>query len=403
LKIRLFYLLILFLLTTKLSWSAEESFVKAYYDQNRVFYVTGLAEGEWIETSRFQIFLFKSAAQTCRIDATKIKKEFSQLNQKFWQILNQYYPKAEEEFLELPLKISIDHFEPQKANPGLGGFFLPDQPSPDENLIVLDCRFFQGDYWKALLGHEIIHALLDSKNAPSWAEELLAQNVEHEISQKWPNLRLNHLAQQFKVPSPLTSERPFLTSSRYASNFLLGQYLLKRWGGLSVLRALLPQVEVESCPPPLSDINVLCRIKWFLVKMNASPELQERSTLPGLLRHFAVALVLNQFNESSQGLYSIPGWQGFISPAFNNENVSEINKIKLEKGSFLRLNPMLWFRYQNQWNPQLEAYRIITYAEGSYEIRELNKIPQKLTRKARQDTVILLNVSHEQTLPVFLQ
>ena len=395
------FFLILGLLSTKLSSAIEGSFVKAYYDQNRTFYVTGFAEGEWIETSNFQIFLFKEAAQTCQINSNQIKKKFFSLNKKFWQMLNQYYPKAEEEFLELRLQISIDHFDPQKTNPELGAFFLPGQPKPDEDLIVLDCRYFHEDYWKALLAHEIIHALLSSKNSSSWAEELLAQNVEYEISRQWPSLRMNTLAKQVLVPSPITAERPFLSPARYASNFLLGQYLLKRWGGLSTLRALLPQVPVPECPTDFTDTSVLCRIRQFLIQMQSTPELQERSTVPGILRHFALALVLNKSYNGSQDLYSIPDWQGFSSTPLSNESTINLNKINLEKGAFLRLHPKLWQQYQTQWNPQLETYRIISYKDGSYQIRTRDQIQNPLTQKAIKDTVILLNVSSESPLLIF--
>lgn len=396
-KIILFILTLIF---TKLSWSAER-FVKTYYDHNRTFYVSDLQEGKWIKTSQFQIFLFNEASHTCNLSKNKIQKEFSNLNVSFWKILNQYYPNAEKKILSLNLKISIDSFGSKKQHPDFASFFLPQMPTPDDNIIAIECRYFHGNYWKALLGHELMHALLALNGVSSWTEELLAQNVEYEISRQWPSLRMNTLAEKVLVPSPITEERPFLSSARYASNFLLGQYLLKRWGGLSALRAFLPQVPVPQCSTDFTDISILCRIRQFLIQMKSTPELQERSTVPGLLRHFAVALVLNKSYMGSQDLYSIPDWQGFSSTPLSNERTIDLNKINLEKGAFLRLHPKLWQHHQTQWNPQLEIYRIISYKDGSYEIRTRDHIQNKLLKNTLKDTVILLNTSSESPLSVF--
>lgn len=135
--------------------------------------------------------------------------------------------------------------------------------------------------------------------------------------------------------------------------------------------------------------------------MKSTPELQERSTVPGLLRHFAVALVLNKSYMGSQDLYSIPDWQGFSSTPLSNERTIDLNKINLEKGAFLRLHPKLWQHHQTQWNPQLEIYRIISYKDGSYEIRTRDHIQNKLLKNTLKDTVILLNTSSESPLSVF--
>lgn len=396
-KIILFILTLIF---TRFSWSAER-FVKTYYDQNRTFYVSDLQEGEWIETSRFQIFFFKEASQICNLSKDKIRKEFSNLNISFWNILNKYYPNAEKKILSLNLKISIDSFGSKQQHPDFASFFLPQMPNPDESIIVIECRYFHGNYWKALLGHELMHALLASSSTSSWIEELLAQNVEHEISRQWPSLRMNVLAKQVLVPSPITAERPFLSTARYASNFLLGQYLINRWGGFKSLRALLPQVLIPECPTDFTDPSVLCRIQQLLSQMQSTPELQERSTVPGLLRHFAVALVLNKSYVGSQDLYSIPSWQGFSAVPLSNESSIELNKIKLERGAFLRLHPKLWLHYQEQWNPILETYHIISYQDDSYEIRTKDQIQNPISKKVIKDTIIVLNVSSESPVPVF--
>lgn len=406
-KFFVFSTFILIVVFTKLTWSAEV-FVKTYFDHNRTFYVSGLQEGEWIKASNFQIFLFREAAQTCRLTPDRIKNEFSNHNKIIWKTLNRYFPNAQEQFLSLNLKISIDSFDSKNKNPDFGSFFIPQMPNADDNLIVLDCRHFYGKYWKALLGHEIIHALLSGKGVSNWAEELLAQNVEFELSREWPSLRVNAFAKQILVPSPITDERPFLSSARYSSNFLLGQYLLTRWGGLNSLRAFLPQVPIKECDSSsdettVSDAAVFCRMQQLLINMKSSPELQDRSTLAGVLRHFAIALVLNKSDAYSQELYSIPGWKGFSSKPLNDEKNWDLNKINLERGSFLRLNPKLWFRYQNVWNPNLEFYRVLTYENGSYEILTADQIQMKNSKAVLQDTVILLNLSSTTPLPILIK
>jgi hypothetical protein len=407
-------IIILVILFTRFSF-AEENFVKTYYDKNRNFYVTGPAEGEWIESAHFQVFVFKEATQACELTPEQVQYHLTQsIDSSFWKILNHYYPDAEKEFLELHLKISVDSFGDRNKTLDFGSFFLPNTPNPDEELIVLECRFFKDGYWKAFLGHELIHALMaahalqtsgpsseafvqkTSKGISSWIEELLAQNVEYEISHRFPILRIQQLAQQVLVPSPISQQRPFQNSAMYANNFLLGQYLLNRWGGLNTLRALLPQVEIKECLHDLTDSAILCRIQQSLKNMNATRELQERSTLPGLLRHFAIALVLNKMESSSQGLYSIPGWQGFTSRPLNETDTNwNFKKVILEKGAFLRLSPQLWVRHQKQWNPQLETYRILVYKDGSYELRDSTQFQNKILNSIKYDTVILLNTTSE--------
>lgn len=196
-----------------------------------------------------------------------------------------------------------------------------------------------------------------------------------------------------------------MSSERYASNFLFGRYLVKRWGGNKALRAFLPQISIKECDSNIdsqasNDIVIFFRIQNILVAMEASHELQIRSTISDVLRHFAIALVLNVDETASQGLYSIPGWNGFSSSPITSMDKMNFSYITLELGSFIRLDYKLWSQNKSNWSQELEVYRIVTFKDGSYDLLTRDQIQNKVKEIPLQDTVTLLNASKRELLPL---
>ncbi len=101
------------------------------------------------------------------------------------------------------------------------------------------------------------------------------------------------------------------------------------------------------------------------------------------------------FKKLENPLFSYAVW---ASKAGNDKiNFSDIT---LELGSFIRLDYKLWLQSQNNWNEELEVYRIVTFKDRSYVLLTRDQIHNKVKENLLQDTVILLNASKKELQPL---
>lgn len=326
-----FFVFILIFTLAKKLW-AQDFLAKAYFSEQRDFYISAPVRGEWLSRDPFRIFIYDEAKKSCPIKAHQIQNRISEFNEdgvRFWKKMNTILTNIQMLVNKKNIFIAIDDFSEKRKI--FSSYHLKDSPIAGQNLIVLDCQSFQNEDWKSLLGHELIHAALADKNAPIWIEELLAQTVEYLLTEKWPDEKINLLRAQSFLPSPVSQNRPFLDNSTYAMNFLFGQYLIKKLGGPVVLRALNPLIDESRCHKNLDLEQFICRLKVMSGGMLGDLSWLNQDSL---LQNFTVAMQINRDEVSTKGFYSVPGWNGFLPN--KPVDIKLIPKNSIEKGSFIR-------------------------------------------------------------------
>lgn len=378
------------------SWGAE-SFVHFKIDQGRNFIRTGSVKGEWIDSSKFRFFRYNQTSSSCSISNDKLKKIINDFEKDdlFWNNIESIIKGLNKKVSEKKIFIAIDEL-PKNKFEYITNFHLKDIPLNNQSLIVLDCKSFETNAWKAMLTHELVHASLAGTKVSTWIEEILGQIVEHSVLQDWPIEKINKLRLKNFIPSPISQHRPFLNEESYAVNLLFGQYLIDKFGSISVLNALNPLVTEKQCPifvdENLRDLDIfICRLKINYQSDVNKINFQILSDLNGrsLLQNFIVAMMINRDEPNSKGFYKIPNWKGFLARDLNQKSLDEEipNKI-IEIGSF--------YRHQGSQNDQQFSMRNFT-SKASNRTIQLRIVKGKdfyiITEDLESDVLKLFNGS----------
>lgn len=348
---------------------AEDTLAKAYFDEQRNFYVSAPTNGQWLSHNDLRIFAYADALKTCKMSRASLEDavhSFLQNSVGFWSQLESIFPDIEKLARAKDIFIAIDDFGIKRNM--FRSYHLKDSPRLGQSLIVIDCLEFQNKAWQALLGHELIHAVLADANIPVWIEEILAQTAELSLSGQWPTDKIEQLRSLSFLPSPISTHRPFLDNSTYAMNFLFGQYLIKKLGGFSVLRALNPFILEPGCAVRLNLEDVICRIKLFNRQLQIGPQDLSWLDSHSLLQNFTAAMLINRQEIATKGFYSVPGWSGFSAPS-KNFGIQDISTKGIEKGSFIRAPKLQAEVLKQQFLSKAYIFRVI---QGSsfYNITE---------------------------------
>ncbi len=261
-------------------------------------------------------------------------------------------------------------------------FFIHQMPGLSTPTIVLDCSTELRSYWGPSLAHELAHAWLylrSQDDFPPWLDEMVAQLVENEAQGARPESALSRFrnALEQHQAQPLTlwdTSRPLSGSDSYSLSYLFGKYLLSRWGGWETLRAML------TATPPVNhlkdrlmarldddEFSSWCAEYWermtdaarqSLQVRGFNPSLIEKVTPRGLLRFFAVAIILH---SESNPVYSIPGW-----PRIEKRIATPIPDLRLLKSG------QFWFApiEQSFGDFPVEKYEI-HYSNAHFRINSL--------------------------------
>jgi hypothetical protein len=305
------------------------SIPRAVIDSSRTFTTegTGTEEVERLEGNFIATILYSpSALQSCGLDREELRRRMTVYlgNKAFLQ--NEFSLLFDEPLKELgqrDLNIVVTSFGDGRMQ-GFGGFHRPNFLRKGDETIFLDCAPKSVLYWGPALMHDLTHVLLHrvwpgtrEKDSPEiWLDEGLAQLMEIEAGGEQPLKRIELFRSASEIPRLTETRRPFPEDSNYAMSFLFALYLRDRWAPLldksQVLKAFVGLTPSQACDRDSSLKDDLargaCRLKELLISKNADAALVEKTTRSGLLRHFAVALVLN---TDQFPLYWIPFWQGF--------------------------------------------------------------------------------------------
>lgn len=98
-----------------------------------------------------------------------------------------------------------------------------------DGTILIDCHSHLKPYWKGIVAHEYVHFLVDQLhlNIAGWWEEALAQWVEVQVADYYPQARLDQLAQSANIPGLLAARNDW-TSQDYAVNLVFAEWIEKR-------------------------------------------------------------------------------------------------------------------------------------------------------------------------------
>jgi len=291
--------------------------------KNRKFYVE---EADALELTTdadepVSILVYSEAINSCHLDPTQLSIGLRRLlspTSTLWGVLNSLFENSRVALGRKQVEVAVDDFSTYAGDePDFSGYMYKVK---DKFIVGLDCSSGSvQNYWPSNLAHEFTHVLLDGTGAESWWEEALAQRMENSMGGMQPLMALGHLQTARQIPELMQVSRPLKSRENYAMAYLFARYVGSRFdGGTDVLKnMILPVAECEKSQLPYIA-RLACRAARFISSEKATglyaPPLDfSKMTAHGLLRHFYVALTMNNAYEPK---YAIPDWKGFDALPF---------------------------------------------------------------------------------------
>lgn len=189
---------------------------------------------------------------------------------------------------------------------GYVGFFVR-----QKDKIYLDCSMIQSEGLESILAHELLHYHLRSENTLPFVEEMLAQDLQSEISEGFPKVAIDVLSRKAGMIQILQQERLFQSADDYAINFLFWKYL-----GLKGIS--------KKHGDQLVRIQNLQQFNQFLIDNTF-----DQMDLEFALKEFLFYLIDSEPNYLS---FWWPGFQGLVPV------LTDVMSLALAPGALVRLN-----------------------------------------------------------------
>lgn len=245
------------------------------------------------------------------------------------RILKNFFPDFSTRDLS-GLNIRVENFGEDKL---YRAFFTPGSNS-QSGTIRLDCSLGSVLSWPSLLAHELAHFHGEDRNLSSWMQELLAQVIEVNASPYYNFERFNTLRDKNRILSFFSEEKPFQNHETYAVNMMFGLYISQNFNGSPVYKSLNRDIQT------LEDFTK--KLRQFTVGNSQFDWIRESLTPEHLIRHFALAMNINQTTRNGGTIYKIPGWRGFLPETL----ISKSGSYPVEPGGHLRLHSKYWDKFQ---------------------------------------------------------
>lgn len=326
--LRLLKLIFVGLLNFSWVFAGNSQLMMPTYGNDLEFSYYSPQDGALFSSNEFKIFYTERAQKTCALSVNIIKAKLNSLD--FWANFENYIPRAKDRWIDLDVTLVIDHFE--NLYPERSSYFLENFPQTPKHIIALDCRLFSSPLLMSKLTHEMMHSFLHSFHLPIWFEEMVAQNVESDFNSDYLKSAKAYLSKRNYLSNPLKTEKPFSGSDRYAANLLLSEYLRQVffksnfWRDVFLFKSKDISFEGYSNTALFSFIRKLSKTApaWI-------PKVLDEKTI---LKHFYLALVVNQQDQDNKNIFKLDGWQGFQAKPLDVID----SKIDLESGSAIRLS-----------------------------------------------------------------
>ncbi len=311
------------------------------------FFMSGTVKSDFaFQFGPLPVFISERAQKSCSLNKAEVMSSFGD-----YEDLNKKLNRLRDNSGNVQILVDDLSDSPTK----IFRFFIP-----SENTIYLDCRLISQKYVIPSLAHELTHVMIANHQAESWFEEMLAQLMEAEVGGWVPLRSVSTLSERNILPPVFLQDSEFGESQDYGISFLMGNYLLKNFGGWETLRSMLGETEdlnhVSRC-----DIENFRKVSFqrgqsALAKKMFSPTVIQRFTPKGLLRQFAVAATQN---IASNPYFQIPGWS---TPDEDSDILDRVQSLKPSQFLRLPVNTKV-----ESLNKDLEIY-LVEYSQESFRI-----------------------------------
>jgi hypothetical protein len=298
------------------------------YSKDLEFSYYSTQEGTSFYSKEFNIFYTQRAEQRCLLSEKDIRDKLNSLD--FWVNLESAIPGAKEKWLNLDVTLGVDDFA--DLYPSRSSYFLEHFPDQRKFLVSIDCRLLKTTLFLSKVAHEMIHAFMDTYQLPIWFEEMVAQNVESDFNLDYLKNAKIYLSKRNYLPNPLKTEKPFSGSDRYTANLLLSEYLRQAFFKSNFWRDIFLSKSKDISFEGYSNTELFTYIRKLSKTAPAwIPKVLDDKII---LKHFYLALVINQQDQDNKNIFKLDGWQGFQEKPLDVID----SKIDLESGSAIRLS-----------------------------------------------------------------
>lgn len=322
------HLIVISVFSGSLAFAENAKRLMPTYSKDLEFSYYSTQEGTSFYSKEFNTFYTQGAEQRCQFSEKDIRDKLNSLD--FWANLENAIPNAKEKWLSLDVTLGVDDFA--DLYPSRSSYFLEHFPDQNKHLVTIDCRLLRSTLLLSKVAHEMIHAFMHSYQLPIWLEEMVAQNVESDFNLEYFKNAKNYLSKRNYLPNPLKTEKPFSGSDRYAANLLLSEYLRQVFFKSNFWRDVFLTKSKDISFEGYSNTALFSYIRKQ--SKTAPPWIPKVLDDKTILKHFYLALVINQQDQDNKNIFKLDGWQGFQAKPLD----VIASKIDLEHGSAIRLS-----------------------------------------------------------------
>ncbi len=277
------------------------------YNDDRNYFVKTVRSASRLDgTYPFRVYLYDGALKKCDSKKT-IKTWFDSafFSKTMEDALSEIHIDYTKILSQKKIIVALDAF-PEKHS--FSSFYINDS-SLKIRMVSFDCQINSLKEWRALLIHELVHALLEDFLLPSWFEEGVAQILENDVGGKRPQQSVEKLHMSSKIPHLLEKSRPLQSSESYGLSFLFVNFIFHHWKGWELFPSILEIAQngvKTNCPENDFLSMITCDLKNSLEIESIDLFTREKFTQNGIIRFFAAAFAAQ---SSKKSLLKIPYWK----------------------------------------------------------------------------------------------